>query len=359
MDKLYVYEKFLREEGPFRMDPQKAKSGHSLGQMTALVSATLEADSASPQRLVEVCGPPAGDEESTDSGDSAVAGTSEQFASLFALMARSQGISSRVVVGFRLGTPVADGVVEVKGKDTLAWPEVFFERAGWVPFDPTPAGDEEVKDEDFTFPEDDQGQSPQAGGDQAGETPSPSHKRGDGEKGSLQRVPWSLVGLISLGTMIVVPGPTILALKWRRSRRRRSINTPRGRILGAWSESLERMDERHVGLDSSMTATTVAQICEDRLGPRASELLEYLASMVNAALYRRGEIAIQQADQAWMIHQRFLATIRSGEPFFMRLRARLSLRPFLRRKTGPRDDGASARSGDIDHGNGPELSSVP
>jgi transglutaminase-like putative cysteine protease len=60
-------------------------------------------------------------------------GSSEQFAAAFAVLARSVGLPSRVVLGFRAGP---DGVV--RGRDSLAWPEIYFSGYGWYAFDPTP-----------------------------------------------------------------------------------------------------------------------------------------------------------------------------------------------------------------------------
>src|SRR5207302_2952554 len=64
-------------------------------------------------------------------------GTSEQFATTYALMARTLGLPSRVVVGFRPGR-VSGGVWQVRSGDVLIWPEVDFRGLGWVPFYPTP-----------------------------------------------------------------------------------------------------------------------------------------------------------------------------------------------------------------------------
>ena len=68
-------------------------------------------------------------------------GTSEQFATAFALLARNAGLPTRIVVGFRPGEPQDDGTMVVRGRDALAWPEVYFDRLGWVPFSPTPNDD--------------------------------------------------------------------------------------------------------------------------------------------------------------------------------------------------------------------------
>lgn len=69
------------------------------------------------------------------------AGTSEQFATAYAVLARSVGLPTRVVVGFGEGEPLPDdpGTRVVRGGDAFAWPEVYFTGHGWVPFDPTPS----------------------------------------------------------------------------------------------------------------------------------------------------------------------------------------------------------------------------
>ncbi|GAB3898960.1 hypothetical protein GCM10029964_084210 [Kibdelosporangium lantanae] len=63
-------------------------------------------------------------------------GTAEQFASAFAVLARAVGLPTRVVVGFRPVSAGPDGIATVLGRDATAWPEVYFDRWGWVAFDP-------------------------------------------------------------------------------------------------------------------------------------------------------------------------------------------------------------------------------
>lgn len=65
-------------------------------------------------------------------------GYCEQFAGSMAMLARTLGIPSRVVVGFTAGTPVGDHY-EVSVRQMHAWPELYFDNLGWVPFEPTPA----------------------------------------------------------------------------------------------------------------------------------------------------------------------------------------------------------------------------
>ncbi|HJR44012.1 MAG TPA: DUF3488 and transglutaminase-like domain-containing protein [Actinomycetota bacterium] len=69
-------------------------------------------------------------------------GYCQQFATAFAILARELEIPTRVVVGFLPGqtdTATPDQY-SVTGTDTHAWPEVFFQGYGWVPFEPTPRG---------------------------------------------------------------------------------------------------------------------------------------------------------------------------------------------------------------------------
>jgi transglutaminase-like putative cysteine protease len=72
-------------------------------------------------------------------------GFCQQFASSFALMARSLGLPARVAVGFTPGdgvvldgdgTPAAGFVV--RGRHAHAWPEIHLDGVGWVAFEPTP-----------------------------------------------------------------------------------------------------------------------------------------------------------------------------------------------------------------------------
>ncbi|HUQ61826.1 transglutaminase domain-containing protein [Lentzea sp.] len=63
------------------------------------------------------------------------AGTAEQFASSFAVLARAVGLPTRVVVGFQ-PVPEQNGERVVRAADATAWPEVYFSGWGWVAFDP-------------------------------------------------------------------------------------------------------------------------------------------------------------------------------------------------------------------------------
>lgn len=71
------------------------------------------------------------------------------FASAMAVMARLEGVPSRIAVGYAPGRPTGATVsiagqgplaeFEVDSRDAHAWPELYFQGLGWVAFEPTPS----------------------------------------------------------------------------------------------------------------------------------------------------------------------------------------------------------------------------
>lgn len=69
-------------------------------------------------------------------------GTSLDFATAMVMMARASGLTSRVATGYLPGEYNAlSGANKVTGKESHVWAEVYFDKAGWVPFDPAPRTD--------------------------------------------------------------------------------------------------------------------------------------------------------------------------------------------------------------------------
>ncbi|WP_395242868.1 transglutaminaseTgpA domain-containing protein [Agromyces sp. MMS24-K17] len=73
----------------------------------------------------------------------AKAGYCVHFASTMAVFARELGIPARIAVGYTAGTATDERiegrtVLQVDSHDLHAWPELYFDGVGWVPFEPTP-----------------------------------------------------------------------------------------------------------------------------------------------------------------------------------------------------------------------------
>lgn len=178
------------------------------------------------------------------------AGTSEQFATAFAVLARSQGLPTRIVVGFSAGTPLggSDGTHVVHGSDALAWPEVYFQGQGWVPFNPTPDTDqispvaaqppqsEENTGDVEQAPEDDEPQSDQPMDQEDGSTSSA----------------W-IVLVIILGVTLLLVGALVMARLMRRRGQR-----ARGAV-GAWQYIEDAVRLAGGSMSSQQTATERAR----------------------------------------------------------------------------------------------------
>ncbi|MEK7476568.1 MAG: transglutaminaseTgpA domain-containing protein [Candidatus Coatesbacteria bacterium] len=100
---------------------------------------------AGPAYRLELATPPSGGAGVADPVDwflfGAPAGNCVDFASAFAVMARSIGVPSRLVAGYlahRRDESTGEWVVTTM--DAHAWCEIALEGIGWVPVDPTPAG---------------------------------------------------------------------------------------------------------------------------------------------------------------------------------------------------------------------------
>ncbi|MGH9304199.1 MAG: DUF4129 domain-containing transglutaminase family protein [Acidimicrobiales bacterium] len=65
-------------------------------------------------------------------------GYCQQFASAFAVLARIDGLPTRVVVGFLPGPSLGNDVWQITGQQVHAWPQVYFPASGWVDYEPTP-----------------------------------------------------------------------------------------------------------------------------------------------------------------------------------------------------------------------------
>jgi transglutaminase-like putative cysteine protease len=68
------------------------------------------------------------------------AGFCQQFAAAYAVLARIDGLPTRVALGFTTGTIAGNDEYSVTGADAHVWPEVYLGPAlGWTSFEPTPA----------------------------------------------------------------------------------------------------------------------------------------------------------------------------------------------------------------------------
>lgn len=77
-------------------------------------------------------------------------GFCQQYAASMAVLARLEGIPSRVAVGFTRGEQQRDGSWLITTRDAHAWPELYFSGFGWIGFEPTPRDDGQTVRPAFT-----------------------------------------------------------------------------------------------------------------------------------------------------------------------------------------------------------------
>ena len=203
-------------------------------------------------------------------------GTSEQFATAYALLARYNGLPTRVVVGFRPGDPVdpsagdpvdpsagdqPDGTRIVRGGDAFAWPEVYFEDLGWVPFSPTPDDDTFRRD----LPQETRAPADDAEEEMSPTEPTPSADADAGRAGSTTSGRGLWLVAAAGGAVLLAVLALALARLLRRLRHRR-----RG-APGAWAEVLDALHLAGTAPPRHWSASQVASEVDQRLSISATQ----------------------------------------------------------------------------------------
>ncbi len=281
-------------------------------------------------------------------------GYCEQFASAYAAFARAIGLPARVAVGYTSGVLGDDGTYRVQGRHAHAWPEVYFDGIGWLPFEPTPSrGNPDA--ETYTFV---QGQQvdevpvdaptttavdgsdaatdstlpafdfdaaeflPVAGSDLGGGTAAPETGRS---------APWGY--LIVLGATAAVLATWLVgvpALQRRRwDRRRRQQATVAGAILVSWDQALDAL--RVAGIRVAGSDTPLELVSRLARTPRVDTVaLDELAQHATSAAYARTAPEPEALTRAEDARRRMDAALDSGNSWFRRARRRASVRALVR-----------------------------
>jgi transglutaminase-like putative cysteine protease len=177
-------------------------------------------------------------------------GDEEQFASVFALMARDLGYPARVVMGFAPEVGAAGGSVDVVGDDVTAWVEVAFDGVGWIPFYPTPDETDIPQDQTpkpKTEPQPQVRQPPRADTEQDDLVSAVELEDSDDDKGDGFAIPgwvWSVAAVIAIpAALYFVPLLLVAFFKKRRRERRLADPVPDVRAAGAWDELVDTYAE--------------------------------------------------------------------------------------------------------------------
>ena len=233
-------------------------------------------------------------------------GDQEQYASAFALMARSLGYPARVVMGFAPEILEGGGPVEVTGDDVTAWVEVAFADEGWVSFDPTPDETDIPQDQvpkPQSEPQPQVRQPPRSDNDdEALLSPVELDDTKDDDNGLGFLLPgWVVVLGLSIlipAAIVFVPLLVIAALKRRRARKRRLTGAGHDRVAGAWEELTDQYSELGFEVPSKLTRVRVATRLEEQLQGEQARLRS-LAVQTDEAVFSGREVDEASSEVVW------------------------------------------------------------
>jgi transglutaminase-like putative cysteine protease len=264
------------------------------------------------------------------------------FAAAFAVMARTLGMPSRIVVGYLPGTStgsLTDGevVYSVQSTQLHAWPEVHFEGIGWVPFEPTNSlgTPTNFTSGASTAPGTTPSSAPRP--ETALPTPTPTSSApgsladerdpgamdGGGYAASVNY--WPLAGTILALLLLAAPGT------FRAVRRRRLLAAAgRGDATAAWLSIQELAIDLGIPVPASESPRAFGERLVDQRGadPEAMEVLVRAIERVSYSGDAGDEPATGWADAVTATSASLLDTVSSGRRLMARVLPRsLAIRP--------------------------------
>jgi transglutaminase-like putative cysteine protease len=284
-------------------------------------------------------------------------GYCEQFAGSFAALARAVGVPTRVAIGFTWGyrDPEEPTLYRVRGIHAHAWPEVYFDGFGWVPFEPTPGRGPQGADSYLGL----QPQQAPAGGAvggpaNPGDDPNANAPADGFAAGDQQRVNEGLLeaegltngsggsngggvpdevrngakaaGLVIAAYLVLVP----LAIAGRRVVRRRRATSPADKVRLSWREATERAEIAGIGLPASLTIAETA----DRLAaavPDSAAAIQHMARTLERIAYAEQAPTPEEVSEARRAWHSVGTEVKGWEPWVQRVLRYFDIRQLRRR----------------------------
>ena len=233
-------------------------------------------------------------------------GDQEQYASAFALMARSLGYPARVVMGFAPEVSGDEPSITVTGDDVTAWVEVAFDGIGWVAYNPTP-DETDIPQAQVPKPQSEpQPQVRQPPRSESDEddllTPVELEESDEDDNGDPFVLPgWVLaIGLSLLipAAIIFIPLLVIAAIKVRRARKRRETERGADQVAGAWQEMLDQYAELGFDVPKRSTRLMIAEKLEAQLADQPVRLRS-LAAAADEAVFDGHDVDPERSEKVW------------------------------------------------------------
>ncbi|WP_436773881.1 transglutaminase TgpA family protein [Yinghuangia sp. YIM S09857] len=308
-------------------------------------------------------------------------GYCEQFASAMAVMARILGIPARVAVGFVPGQSIGDNTYQVGSHDAHAWPELYFQGAGWVRFEPTPARGTTPDYSRVQPAPSASTQVPTTAPSESSSAPAPEQsddcRMGDCASESPSAAPvaakdddnsWLSGLLIGVGiaavVLLVLAAPMLLRQRVRRRRLTAlsrdaaadgAVREPGDAVLGAWYEVLDTARDLGIRTEDhetprQLTVRLLEAIPED--ATQAREALPRIALAAEQVMYapEAPQRTIGLAEDVRVVRATLLTSATRGTRFRA---AVLPASAFRRPESGPLDRLRNSRDAEPEPGPAP------
>jgi hypothetical protein len=236
----------------------------------------------------------------------------------FAMLARSLGIPTRVVVGFVVDPAKNDpaetsstsvpGTITVTAADAQAWPEVLFADAGWIPFDPTPNPGAVTRE-----PKPDP-----AGGNETATTVAdtvPDTIADEIEpavevKKTSKVSPWIFVLLLGTLGLFGIVGFVAFVVRKRQAKRR--MQQGRHAIFGAWQEATRSLGacQQRIGPGDTLDDYAKRTVSDERF-QTLREPLTAMAKACEKSQFGAEEPTNGEIAEAWAASDQVLQSVRA------------------------------------------------
>ncbi|MHA7304995.1 transglutaminase TgpA family protein [Arthrobacter sp. TMN-49] len=273
------------------------------------------------------------------------------FSAAMAVMARELGIPSRIAVGYAPGSSTSEiGEVagqslkgfQATGRDAHAWPELYFQGLGWVPFEPTPsrgAVPEYAQPDAGTTAQTSSAPTVAASATPTAEptaTATAAAVAGDGAQSSPN--PWLWLTGVSLTVLLL--GVPAVARRIVRRRRLQQVRRSRHRVAGwggpapellAWRELVATAVDYGYDYDPALTPARHAEQFSRLLGRSSrADVAVVLRAYEQAAYGKAGTGTVGNADLVGAVETLIGALHATATPW-ERLRATMAPPSFLSR----------------------------